>query len=188
MFAILRDANGRRHEVDFKDDPVFVDVSMSSATVQITMTAADPGDAAKGRFITAAGSPPPFTRRLGRLRASSPTQIGLCYVVATKALRSLAAARPCLRRQRTRAERPHRRSALDTCHISQRARADAGSQICVAAVPASMRPTPRQSPDFNDASICSSAIAGLDLESISIGDACLASMFRSARPFPSVSY
>ena len=39
MFAILRDANGRRHEVDFKDDPVFVDVSMSSATVQITMTA-----------------------------------------------------------------------------------------------------------------------------------------------------
>ena len=54
MFAILRDANGRRHEVDFKDDPVFVDVSMSSATVQITMTAADPGDPAKGRFITVA--------------------------------------------------------------------------------------------------------------------------------------
>ena len=27
---------------------------MSSATVQITMTAADPGDAAKGRFITVA--------------------------------------------------------------------------------------------------------------------------------------
>jgi len=39
MFAILRGANGRRHEVDFKDDPVVVDVSMSSATVQITMTA-----------------------------------------------------------------------------------------------------------------------------------------------------
>ena len=54
MFAILRGANGRRHEVDFKDDPVFVDVSMSSATVQITMTAADPGDPAKGRFITVA--------------------------------------------------------------------------------------------------------------------------------------
>ena len=54
MFAILRGANGRRHEVDFKDDPVFVDVSMSAATVQITMTAADPGDPAKGRFITVA--------------------------------------------------------------------------------------------------------------------------------------
>jgi len=54
MFAILRGANGRRHEVDFKDDPVFVDVSMSAATVQITMTAADPGDPANGRFITVA--------------------------------------------------------------------------------------------------------------------------------------
>jgi hypothetical protein len=47
MFAILRGANGRRHEVDFKDDPVIVDVSMSTATVQIT--AADPG---KGRYVT----------------------------------------------------------------------------------------------------------------------------------------
>ena len=47
MLAILRGANGRRHEVDFKDDPVFVDVSMSAATVQITMTAADPGDLPK---------------------------------------------------------------------------------------------------------------------------------------------
>jgi hypothetical protein len=54
MFAILRGANGRRHEVCFEDDPVFVDVSMRSATVQITMTAAERGDAAKGRFITVA--------------------------------------------------------------------------------------------------------------------------------------
>jgi hypothetical protein len=54
MFAILRGANGRRHEVDFNDDPVVVDVSMSAATVQITMTAADAGDPAKGRFITVA--------------------------------------------------------------------------------------------------------------------------------------
>ncbi len=37
MFAILRGANGRRHEVDFKDEPVVVDVSMSATTVQITM-------------------------------------------------------------------------------------------------------------------------------------------------------
>lgn len=54
MFAILRGANGRRHEVDFGDDPVTVDVAMSAATVQITMTAADPGDPAKGRFVTVA--------------------------------------------------------------------------------------------------------------------------------------
>ena len=54
MFAILRDLNGRRHEVDFGDDPVTVNVAMSDATVQITMTAADPGDPAKGRFVTVA--------------------------------------------------------------------------------------------------------------------------------------
>jgi hypothetical protein len=52
MFAILRGANGRRHEVDFKDDPVIVDVSMSTATVQITMTAARPGNPAKRRYVT----------------------------------------------------------------------------------------------------------------------------------------
>ncbi len=54
MFAILRGANSRRHEVDFGDDPVTVDVAMSAATVQITMTAGDPGDPAKGRFVTVA--------------------------------------------------------------------------------------------------------------------------------------
>ena len=54
MFALLRGANGRQHEVDFGDDPVTVDVAMSAATVQITMTAADPGDPAKGRFVTVA--------------------------------------------------------------------------------------------------------------------------------------
>ena|SRR6516165_2608977 len=54
VFAILRGANRRRHEVDFEDDPVIVDVSMSSSTVQITMTAADPGDPAKGRYVTVA--------------------------------------------------------------------------------------------------------------------------------------
>ena len=54
MFAILRSLHGRRHEVDFGDDPVTVDVAMSDATVQITMTAADPGDPAKGRFVTVA--------------------------------------------------------------------------------------------------------------------------------------
>jgi hypothetical protein len=57
MFAILRGANGRRHEVDFDDDPVTIDVAMSSTTVQVTMTAADPGDAARGRFVTIAVPP-----------------------------------------------------------------------------------------------------------------------------------
>ena len=54
MFAILRGANGRRHEVEFGDDPVTIDVAMSATTVQITMTAADPGDPAKGGFVTVA--------------------------------------------------------------------------------------------------------------------------------------
>jgi len=54
MFAILRGANGRRHEVEFNDDPVIVDVSIGATTVQITMTAADPGDPVKGRCCDAA--------------------------------------------------------------------------------------------------------------------------------------
>jgi hypothetical protein len=52
MYAILRGANGRRHEVEFGDDPVVVDVAMSDVTVQITMTASgDPGFD-RGRFVT----------------------------------------------------------------------------------------------------------------------------------------
>jgi hypothetical protein len=54
MFAILRGANGRRHEVDFNEDPVIVDVAMSSTTVQITMTAAGSGDLSRSRYITVA--------------------------------------------------------------------------------------------------------------------------------------
>ena len=53
MFAILRGANGRRHEVDFGDDAVTIDVAMSATTVQVTM-AADPGDPARCRFVTVA--------------------------------------------------------------------------------------------------------------------------------------
>ena len=52
MFAILRGANGRRHEVDFRDDPVTV--AMGPTTVQVTMAAADPGDLARSRFVTVA--------------------------------------------------------------------------------------------------------------------------------------
>jgi hypothetical protein len=54
MFAILRGANGRRHEVDFNEDPVIVDVTIGATTIQITMTAADPGDPVKGRYVTVA--------------------------------------------------------------------------------------------------------------------------------------
>src|SRR3954464_1702154 len=54
MYAILRGASGRRHEVDFGDDPVTIDVAMSPTTVQVTMAAADPGDLARSRFVTVA--------------------------------------------------------------------------------------------------------------------------------------
>ncbi len=54
MFAILRQPSGRRHEVDFDDDPVLLDVAMSETTIQITMTAAENGDPEKKRFVTVA--------------------------------------------------------------------------------------------------------------------------------------
>jgi hypothetical protein len=41
MFAILRGAKGRRHEVDFLNDPLSVEVAMGSTVIQITMTADD---------------------------------------------------------------------------------------------------------------------------------------------------
>ncbi len=48
MFAILRQAGGRRYEVDFEDDPVLLDVAMSATTIQITMTATEDRDLARG--------------------------------------------------------------------------------------------------------------------------------------------
>ena len=54
MFAILRQAGGRRYKVDFEDDAVVVDVAMNATTVQITMTAADDDDPEKKRFVTVA--------------------------------------------------------------------------------------------------------------------------------------
>ena len=54
MFAILRQSNGHRYEVDFDDDPVVLDVAMSATTIQITMTAAQHGDPEKKRFVTVA--------------------------------------------------------------------------------------------------------------------------------------
>ena len=52
MYAVLRGANGRRHEVDFGDDPVVVNVAMSDITVQITMTAPGDLDPDRARFVT----------------------------------------------------------------------------------------------------------------------------------------
>ena len=53
MYAILHGTNGRRrHEVDFGDDPVVVNVAMSDITVQITMTDPGDGDPDRARFVT----------------------------------------------------------------------------------------------------------------------------------------
>ena len=54
MFAILRGANGRRHEVDFLNDPVSVDAVMSASVIQITMTADDDTNPATRRYVTVA--------------------------------------------------------------------------------------------------------------------------------------
>ena len=57
-FAIIRGGNGRRHEVDFGDDPVRLDVSIGEATVQISVEATDdPGPSGGRRFATLAETP-----------------------------------------------------------------------------------------------------------------------------------
>ena len=54
-FAIIRGSNGRRHEVNFGDAEVEVDVVVSSETVQITIEATkDPAPSHKRRFATVA--------------------------------------------------------------------------------------------------------------------------------------
>ena len=40
-FAIIRGSNGRRHEVDFKDDPIALEVGMSDAVVEIVVEATE---------------------------------------------------------------------------------------------------------------------------------------------------
>jgi hypothetical protein len=53
MYAILHGTNGRRrHEVDFGDDPVVVNVAMSDITVQITMTVLGDPDPVRAQFVT----------------------------------------------------------------------------------------------------------------------------------------
>jgi len=54
-FAIIRGSNGRRHEVDFGNAEIEVDVAIGNETVQITVEAVDdlaPSD--KRRFATMA--------------------------------------------------------------------------------------------------------------------------------------
>ena len=55
-FVIIRGGNGRRHEVDFRDDPIEIDVTVSALTVQITVEAVIDGDATerRRRFATIA--------------------------------------------------------------------------------------------------------------------------------------
>ena len=38
-FSIIRGSNGRRHEVDFEDDPITIEVGMSDAVVEIVIEA-----------------------------------------------------------------------------------------------------------------------------------------------------
>jgi hypothetical protein len=54
-FAIIRGRNGRRHEVDFGDAAIEVDVAIGSETVQITVEAIhDQVPSDKRRFTTLA--------------------------------------------------------------------------------------------------------------------------------------
>jgi hypothetical protein len=54
-FAIIRGRNGRRHEVDFGDAEIEVDVAIGSETVQITVEAIhDQAPSDKRRFATMA--------------------------------------------------------------------------------------------------------------------------------------
>ena len=65
-FVIIRGGNGRRHEVDFGDDPIEIDVTASTLTVQITVEAVIDGDAPeRRRFATIALPREEFMTALG---------------------------------------------------------------------------------------------------------------------------
>ena len=54
-FAKIRGGNSRRHEVDFGDDPIVIDVIASTLTVQITVHGVEKGVAPeRRRFATIA--------------------------------------------------------------------------------------------------------------------------------------
>ena len=65
-FAIIRGRNGRRHEVDFGDSAIEVDVAIGSETVQITIEAVhDLATSDKPRFATVAIPREKFAAALG---------------------------------------------------------------------------------------------------------------------------
>ena len=93
--------------------------------------------ASKARGQTLGRPLPPFDPApgaLGEVESELFDRDRFMLVVASKALWLLAAARPFLRRQRSRAGRPHCSVWQDTGHIGQCERADAGTQICVTAI------------------------------------------------------
>jgi hypothetical protein len=65
-FAIIRGSNGRRHEVDFGDAEIEVDIAVGSETVQITVEAIrDLAPSDKRRFATVAIPREKFAAALG---------------------------------------------------------------------------------------------------------------------------
>ena len=86
-FVIIRGGNGRRHEVDFGDDPIQVDVTASTQTVHITVEAFSDGVAPeRRRFATIAFPRAEFMTALGvglrGARSKSKGQIGLRVVAS----------------------------------------------------------------------------------------------------------
>jgi hypothetical protein len=65
-FAIIRGSNGRRHEVDFGDVEIEMDVAIGSETIQITVEDThDPAPSDKRRFATMAIPREKFAAALG---------------------------------------------------------------------------------------------------------------------------
>ena len=65
-FAIIRGSNGRRHEVDFGEAEIEVDIAVGSGTVQITVEAIhDLATSDKRRFATVAIPRETFAAALG---------------------------------------------------------------------------------------------------------------------------
>ena len=78
-FAIIRGGNGRRHEVDFGDDPIQIDVTASTQTVQITVEAIKDGVAPeRRRFATIALPREEFMTALG-------ADVGLVHAIDPEA-------------------------------------------------------------------------------------------------------
>jgi hypothetical protein len=70
MFGALRGSSGRRHEVDFGDGPVVLDVSVGPATVQITMTESGASDLSRSKYVTVAVPRTALTAALAKAAAN----------------------------------------------------------------------------------------------------------------------